>query len=63
MGSQKRALDYSVSEVENNQFTIYGSNGSYFWHVHGMRSALNVEPNKEDVEVHGDGPYKWYQTH
>jgi hypothetical protein len=26
---------YSVSEVINNQFTVYGPNGSFFWSVHG----------------------------
>ena len=25
---------YSVSEVINNQFTVYGPNGSFFWSVH-----------------------------
>jgi hypothetical protein len=26
---------YSVSEVANNQFTVYGPNGSFFWSAHG----------------------------
>jgi hypothetical protein len=56
-------LVYYASTVEDNTFKVFGKNGSFYWHVHGKRSSLNVEPNKEDVIVHGDGPYKWYETH
>jgi len=60
IGNKKRIHDHMVSEIENNKFTIYGSNGSYHWLVHGMRSSINVEPNKKDILVQGNGPYKWY---
>ncbi len=48
-----------VTEVENGEFTLYGTPGSYFWLVHGLRQAINVEPDKDSVNVKGDGPYKW----
>jgi hypothetical protein len=60
IGNKKRIHDHMVSEIENNKFTIYGSNGTYHWLVHGMRSSINIEPNKDDVLVQGNGPYKWY---
>jgi hypothetical protein len=50
---------YSTSEVENGVFTVYGNNGKFFWLVHGLRQSINVEPNKENVEIKGAGPYKW----
>lgn len=56
-------LVYYASTVEDNTFKVFGKNGSFYWHVYGKRSSLNVEPNKEDVIVHGNGPYKWYEIH
>ena len=50
---------HTTSEVENNEFTVYGDCGSFFWHVYGERRSIIVEPNKEDVEVKGDGPYTY----
>jgi hypothetical protein len=50
---------YNVGEVVNNQFHVYGENGSFFWVVYGMRASIEVEPNKTDVQVQGSGPYKW----
>jgi hypothetical protein len=49
------------SDVENGQFTVYGEPGRFSWIVYGKRSEINVEPNKSDVELKGDGPYKWIQ--
>lgn len=49
-----------VSEIENNQFTVYGNNGSFYWYVYGKRNDILVEPNKSSIVVNGDGPYKWY---
>ena len=48
-----------VTEVENNQFTVYGNNGKFFWNVYGKRHDVEVEPFKNKVEVKGQGPYKW----
>ena len=52
-------LTYNVGEVINNQFQVYGQNGSFFWTVFGMRATIEVEPYKTDVHVQGSGPYKW----
>jgi hypothetical protein len=48
-----------VSRVLENKFTVYGENGEFFWTVFGKRFDIIVEPNKSDVNVSGDGPYKW----
>jgi hypothetical protein len=50
---------FSVSEVENNQFTVYGSNGKFFWLVHAKRGDIEVEPLKSATKVNGFGPYTW----
>jgi hypothetical protein len=50
---------YNVSEVVNNEFHVYGLNGSFFWLVHGRRQTIHVEPDKSSVSVRGDGPYTW----
>ena len=49
----------NVSKVKDNTFTVYGENCEFFWTVFGKRLSLDVEPNKKDVVVKGDGPYKW----
>ena len=50
---------YNVSDLVNNEFHVYGLNGSFFWLVHGLRSTIHVEPDKSSVSVRGDGPYTW----
>jgi hypothetical protein len=52
---------FSASEVDTatNTFTVHGENGRFNWLVHGKRSDLTVEPNKDDVTILGDGPYKY----
>jgi len=50
---------YEISEIENNEFTVYGTNGSFYWVVFAERSKINVEPNINEVTLHGDGPYKY----
>jgi hypothetical protein len=51
----------SVSNVVNNQFTVYGENGAFFWMVYGMRNEIVVEPNKSDVTLKGTEPYHWLE--
>ena len=51
---------YNFSEVENNEFTVYGQNGKFHWLVIGKRHDIVVEPLKTDVELKGDGPYLWF---
>jgi hypothetical protein len=50
---------YNVGEVVNNQFQVFGENGKFFWIVHGKRQSIDVEPLKKNIQVNGDGPYKW----
>lgn len=45
------------SEIENNAFKVYGENSKFHWTVYGNRHNINVEPDKESVNVKGDGPY------
>jgi len=49
-----------VSEIKNNEFTVYGNNGSFYWCVYGKKNDILVEPEKNSIVVNGDGPYKWY---
>ena len=55
----KTLKTFNVSEVEDNKFTVYGPNGKFYWIVHGKRLSFPVEPLKEQVNVKGDGPYRW----
>ena len=48
-----------VSRVKDNKFTVYGENCEFFWTVFGKRLSFDVEPNKKEVVVKGNGPYKW----
>jgi hypothetical protein len=50
---------YETSEVENNAFQVYGPNGSFFWEVYGERGPVLIEPRKDQIQVSGDGPYKY----
>jgi hypothetical protein len=50
---------YFASDVAGNQFEVHGVNGAFFWTVYGERLSFEVEPNKNDVELKGNGPYKW----
>ena len=50
---------YNFTEVENNEFTVYGENGKFHWLVIGKRHDIVVEPMKSDVELKGEGPYLW----
>ena len=52
---------YSAGEIINNRFTVYGGNGCFYWMVTGRRGNIIVEPNKSDIIVKGDGPYRWYE--
>jgi hypothetical protein len=45
--------------VENGKFKVYGNPIKFSWFVMGKRSDIEIEPNKNDVEVYGSGPYRW----
>jgi hypothetical protein len=57
-GDKNRDALYT-SEVEDNAFTVYGSNCKFYWLVHGKRCNIEVEPLANETEVKGTGPYKW----
>lgn len=50
-----------ASKVKDNKFTVYSTESCQFtWLVFGQRFLdFEIEPNKEDVEVKGDGPYRY----
>ena len=48
-----------TSLVKNNSFKVFGTPGKFFWHVYGQRGLFPIEPLKKEVNVKGDGPYKW----
>ena len=52
-----KIVTLNSSEVENNAFKVYGENAKFHWVVYGSRQEVNVEPNKADVNVKGNGPY------
>ena len=54
--------NYAVSNIENNTFQVYGMNGEFFWIVQGKRLHIDVEPRKSEVQLNGDGPYKWISS-
>ena len=58
-GNRKEPNVYTTSIIINNAFTVYGKNGEFFWKVIGERCEIEVEPNKKNITVYGDGPYKY----
>jgi len=50
-----------TSEVEDNSFKVYGDNCKFYWLVQGKRCDIEVEPLKIEVNIKGDGPYRWIQ--
>jgi hypothetical protein len=52
---------FSSTEVKNNQFTVYGKNGKFFWLANGTRGEIEAEPFKATTNIQGTGPYRWVQ--
>jgi hypothetical protein len=52
-----KIVTLNSSEIENNAFKVYGENSKFHWTVYGNRHDINVEPDKDTVNVKGDGPY------
>jgi len=52
-------IKLSSSKVEGNKFTVFGENGSFYYHVYGTRQTINVTPSKFSTNVEGQGPYKY----
>lgn len=59
---KKNNEQYETSEIEDNSFTVYGPDGSFYWIVFAERQKIEVEPNKEDVSLKGDGPYTYIKN-
>jgi hypothetical protein len=57
--SGRKIEQLQSSEIINNSFFVYGENTKFYWLVHGTRENIVVEPNKSDVNVKGQGPYRW----
>lgn len=49
----------NASNIVSGTFIVYGEPGEFNWLVHGVRSDIQVEPNRSDVTLFGNGPYKW----
>jgi hypothetical protein len=50
---------YSMTEVADSKFRIYGDSGRVHWVVYGKRLSIVTECQKDLVDVQGSGPYKW----
>jgi len=48
-----------TTEIVDGKFKVYGYNCSFYWTVFGERNHIETEPNKEDYELRGDGPYTY----
>jgi len=55
----KKIEQLYTSRMNGNSFTVYGGNCCFYWLVHGKRCNIDVEPDKNNVNVKGSGPYKW----
>ena len=38
---------------------MHGKKGSFYWIVYAQRGEVEVEPKKSEMELAGDGPYKY----
>ena len=58
--SQTEITTASVGAIRGGQFKIYSTtNCVVHWHVYGKRGDIQVDPRKDSVQTHGNGPYKW----
>jgi hypothetical protein len=48
------------SDVENGKFKVFGENDrKFFWTVYGTRKNIDVEIEKSEYTLCGDGPYTY----
>jgi len=45
--------------VSGKGFAVYGDACHFAWHVEGTRHDIQTEPLRADVNVQGDGPYRY----
>ena len=56
-----RTLSCSEIDIKHGTFDVYGNNDTkFFWTVYGQRNIFDAEPDKNNVEINGEGPYKWF---
>jgi hypothetical protein len=50
-------------EVADGMLTVKGDGSQrFYWEVKAERGSIEVEPKKSDIEVFGDGPYRYYKA-
>jgi hypothetical protein len=49
----------AAGRVVDGSFVVYGDPCTFAWHVFGTRQVIDTEPKREDVDVFGDGPYRY----
>jgi hypothetical protein len=54
--------NFYASQIVNNKFKVRGHPGKFFWQAIGKRSSFDVEPNRDDVKVLGNGPYTYIES-
>ena len=58
--SPTKPTQLTSSKVIDGLFTVYGTNGSFFWLVYAKRQSIEPEMPKSTTNVYGDGPYKYH---
>jgi hypothetical protein len=58
--SPMKPTQLTSSKVIDGKFTVYGTNGSFFWLVFAKRQSIEAEMPKSTTKVYGDGPYKYH---
>jgi hypothetical protein len=57
-----KIVNLASSRVCDNSFIVYGENCEFFWTVMAKRNDIIVEPLVSNVEVDGNGPYRWIKN-
>jgi len=64
---QLTAIDGSnnlhTTDVKNNEFTVFGNPGKFFWFVIGKHYDIDIEANISDYKLKGLGPYTWVEKY
>ena len=48
-----------ASEVVDGKFKVYGNGCKFSWVAVGTRENIEVEVDKQNVKLKGEGPYKF----
>jgi len=55
----ENVVNFRTTGVKDGKFKVIGINGKFFWQVFAKRLTIDVEQNKDQVNVKGNGPYRW----